>query len=226
MTVNYGVTGADRKALVLAISQLLDKPVFYMGTPTFKYIVGGCVVDRDGTLTCPIKDTHATVSRTASWLIDSLKERGFTPIADSGNRLVIEMPMDGFSEQAMDNLKKIISSKEALFKKALGADSLPVKVDGDKLCFPWFTLTDADGESNAYMHFVTSICKMAKTSKRITSKEKPLENDKFTMRLFLVRLGFVGNEYKQARKILLRNLLGNSSWKNGQPQRRKEVGET
>jgi len=41
-----------------------------------------------------------------------------------------------------------------------------------------------------------------------------LENDKFAMRIFLVRLGFVGDEYKTARKILLRNLSGNSSWKH------------
>ena len=35
------------------------------------------------------------------------------------------------------------------------------------------------------------------------------------MRLFLVQLGFIGDEYKVARKILLKNLSGNSSWKAG-----------
>ena len=49
----------------------------------------------------------------------------------------------------------------------------------------------------------------------VSETEKPQENLKYTMRLFLVRLGFVGEEYKQARKILLRNLSGNCSWKSG-----------
>ena len=40
------------------------------------------------------------------------------------------------------------------------------------------------------------------------------------MRVFLIRLGFIGDEYKSARKILLRNLAGNSSWKHGTPPER------
>ena len=61
---------------------------------------------------------------------------------------------------------------------------------------------------------------MAKTQKRVTATEKPAENEKLAMRLFLVRLGFIGDEYKTARKILLRNLAGNSSWKSGhKPER-------
>lgn len=47
---------------------------------------------------------------------------------------------------------------------------------------------------------------------------------KYAMRLFLVRLGFVGDECKQARKILLRNLSGNCSWKAGHaPEKVKEA---
>ena len=45
--------------------------------------------------------------------------------------------------------------------------------------------------------------------------------EKYAFRCFLLRLGFIGNEYKAERKILLKNLSGNSSWKNGAPE--KEV---
>ncbi|MDR1630468.1 MAG: hypothetical protein LBS36_09695, partial [Oscillospiraceae bacterium] len=58
---------------------------------------------------------------------------------------------------------------------------------------------------------------------RVTAKERAIENDKFTMRLFLIRLGFVGKEYKAARRILLRNLTGNPSFKNGQRSQNDEV---
>ena len=43
------------------------------------------------------------------------------------------------------------------------------------------------------------------------------------MRIFLIRLGFVGDDYKKARKILLRNLSGNSSWKSGHRPNRAEA---
>ena len=46
------------------------------------------------------------------------------------------------------------------------------------------------------------------------------------MRIFLIRLGFVGDDYKKARKILLRNLSGNSSWKSGhRPERTEATAE-
>ena len=74
---------------------------------------------------------------------------------------------------------------------------------------------DIDGESEAYTSLAEALFKMAKNQKRVTAKECSTENEKFTMRLFLIRLGFIGDEYKTARKILLRNLAGNSSWKSG-----------
>ena len=132
-----------------------------------------------------------------------------------GDRLTIGVP--DMSLAAISSLGKIVDSKEALFKKALGADSLPVVQDGNRTLFPWFTLTGEDGEIDAYSLFIAALCRMAKTQRRVTAKEREVGNEKFAMRIFLVRLGFVGPEYKQARKILLRNLTGNSSWKNGPP---------
>jgi hypothetical protein len=38
-------------------------------------------------------------------------------------------------------------------------------------------------------------------------------NEKYTFRCFLLRLGFIGPEYKDERKILLRNLSGSSAYK-------------
>ena len=61
--------------------------------------------------------------------------------------------------------------------------------------------------------------------KRVTAKEKPVENEKFAFRVFLIRLGFVGDEYKVARKILLNNLSGNSAFKNGMPSKEVAVDE-
>jgi len=146
-------------------------------------------------------------------------ESGGTSEADpeDSDKLNIEMPLDGFDPESLDRLRKIVASKETLLKKAFGADDVPVKVVQDKVRFPWFTITGAEGEIDSYLRFITALCKMARESKRITAKEKLTENEKFDMRIFLIRLGFVGSEFKTARKILMRNLSGNSAWKAGQP---------
>lgn len=227
MDVKYNVTGSKRKALVGAISEILGREIIYNGVPTFAYTVSNYLIDKDGTLSCPGDNDREEVKR----LLDSLKERGYIPEAvereDSENpdKLSIQMPKADFTEEALLNLKKIIASKETLIKKALGADNLPVNIIGDTLNFPWFTLNGSVGEYDTYTLFIVSLCQMAKTQKRITAKEKELENDKFTMRLFLIRLGFVGPKYKIARTILLKNLTGNGSFKNGQRPNKTVIAE-
>ncbi len=56
---------------------------------------------------------------------------------------------------------------------------------------------------------------MAKDAKRVTAKEKETDNDKYAFRCFLLRLGFIGDEYKSDRKVLLKNLTGSSAFKSG-----------
>lgn len=83
-----------------------------------------------------------------------------------------------------------------------------------------FTPEDTE-EVKAYTHFIAALGKMSRDLKRISATEKEVDNEKYAFRCFLLRLGFIGNEYKAERKILLKNLSGNSSWKNGAPE--KEV---
>ena len=238
---NYNLHGSDRKPLVEAISQILDKPAVYQGAPSFSYIIDDYTVDRNGVLSHG-SDIHPDF---AAVLVSDLQERGFEaervaidnmaeasdadenvpdtePNTDAPGILTIEIPDTGFTPEMRENLKKIVASKATLLKQALETDDLSiVELDG-KITFPWFTLHGIDGEADAYNRLIIAICKMAKTQKRVTAVEKPIENAKFTMRLFLIRLGFIGNEYKTARKILLRNLTGNSSWKSGHRPERNE----
>ena len=53
MKLHYNVTGPERKSLVAAISQELNAPIHYHGTPTFAYEVGGYHIDQTGTVTGP-----------------------------------------------------------------------------------------------------------------------------------------------------------------------------
>lgn len=67
-----------------------------------------------------------------------------------------------------------------------------------------------------YLHFVHALCEMACNQKRISVQEREVENEKYAFRCFLLRLGFIGEEYKVERKILLKNLTGSSAFKNGE----------
>lgn len=232
MRINYNVTGSKRKELVQAVADFLAVHPVYLGAPTFAYKVGSCQVDIHGVLTIP--DTGGEVTAV---LLDTLKQRGFEPFHDeepastvetapTGTEdysYIVEIPKNGFTPEAEDNLAKIIASKATLLKKALGTDTLEVIQTETTLKFPWFPLHNLDGEADAYNRLITAICKMAKKQRRVTAVERPTDNEKFTMRLFLIRLGFIGDDFKKARKILLRNLSGNSSWKSGHRPERTEA---
>lgn len=135
------------------------------------------------------------------------------------DRLTIEVPLKGFTPERLENLTKLVNAKAALLKTALGVGELPIKMTEETLQFPWFSVSiDAD-HSAAYSALISLLCKTALAKKRVTAKEKDAEgNPKYAMRCFLLSLGFIGGEYKAARKILLSRLEGNSSWKNGKSE--------
>lgn len=135
------------------------------------------------------------------------------PEATEPKKIVIELPGSYLDEAELGRVRAIVASKASVLKKALEADDLSIERKEDKICFPWFTDHGIDGEAKAYMQLISGIAKRAKMLTRVTSTESPSDNDKFTMRLFLVSLNFKGAEYAFARKFLLRNLTGNSSWR-------------
>ena len=126
----------------------------------------------------------------------------------------IELPEETLQDTARANLNRIIESKGALLKKALGADALSYEVTDGKVRFPWFHIFGSLEEVTAYTQLITALVEMAKNSKRITAKERTVENEKYAFRCFLLRLGFIGDEYKASRKILLKNLDGNSAFRD------------
>lgn len=236
MRINYNVTGADRKALVRAMVEFLGEPPVYQGAPSFAYAVGSYIVDKDGVVSVPDDASPEDLRK----LVDALREKGFQPVepaeqstaaADSNPAqaddedlrfLIIKVPRDGFTPETEENLRRIIASKAPLLKKTLETESLDLVFTDNAIRFQWFTLHGIDGEADAYNRLVTAMCKMAKEQKRVVAKECATDNEKFAMRLFLIRLGFIGDEYKTARRILLRNLTGNSSWRSGHRPERAE----
>jgi len=112
------------------------------------------------------------------------------------DRLTIEMPLDGFTPEKLDNLAKMVNAKALLLKAALGTDELPIIQTADTLKFPWFKGPIDAEHTEAYAALVSLLCKAAIEKKRVTAKGKDeVDNPKYAMRCFLLSLGFIGDAY-------------------------------
>ena len=56
---------------------------------------------------------------------------------------------------------------------------------------------------------------MAKEVKYASAKPQQNENPKYAMRTWLLRMGFIGEEFKTARDLLTRRLSGDTAFRNG-----------
>ena len=223
MIKHFNVSGDTKKKLVKLISSHLGIESKYLGVPSCAYSIGAYTVNKDGSLSWDEDD-----ERTAG-LLEAIKAEGFTTTEDEEteeevlveeeneeeaevNRLCISFPKSMYEKHTLENLKNLVESKGALMKKAFRTESLEIVEDDEKVSFPWFELIDSD-HFNAYTQFITAITKMAKEQKRILGREREVENEKYAFRCFLLRLGFIGDEYKLTRKILLENLEGSAAFK-------------
>ena len=199
MIIHYRASGKDRKKLAEIVAKEIGVDAIYQGAPTFSYQMDYFTVDREGALVFDDEQAGDESER----VLDRIAAAGFTP--DEGEDemeektgLAIQMPaMTG------DEISR------------LEADSLAVGDKDGKLDFAWFKADAEPDEVKAYMDLVTALCEMAKKATRVTGKDKPVENEKYAFRCFLLRLGFIGDEYKASRKVLLKNFSGSSAFKNG-----------
>ncbi len=203
MVIKYNVTGAERKRLVAALSNLMGVKAKYLGMPSMAYEVSDFIIDKNGNLELSDKANRTEIERVARHLAS--EEFGLT----------VSMPRSNFSEGALENLQALVEAKGELIRHALDVEELPIEISEDEVSFPWFEELPTPEEIKAYTHFISALSEMAINQKRITVKEKEVENEKYAFRCFLLRLGFIGKDYKDERKILLRNLTGSSAFKGG-----------
>ena len=147
--VRFELSERSRKELVKDISEILSEKAEYMRMPTCAYRIGGYTIAKDGTLTWGADVTDAEVLLQAltarGWnyaiVIDTaateetqpeypstdeempVPEVETAPDADTYD-FCIELPEEALPDAARANLDRIIESKGALLKKALGTDTL------------------------------------------------------------------------------------------------------
>lgn len=79
--------------------------------------------------------------------------------------------------------------------------------------FCFFNATLDTDKIFAYTTLAIKINEIALSLKHTNFKQNQTENEAYTMRCFLLRLGFIGDKYKSSRKILLSKLEGNKAHK-------------
>lgn len=215
--ITYEIKGASRKELSQAMSEVLNTKAVYNGVPSCAYEIGGLLLDREGSIILP----HTMTEKEISDLVTSLKERGFIATnygEDAFDGYEVSMPRDMFTDKALGNLRKIVNAKGELIGKAIGTQDLRIIESDVKVNFPWYPMTEDSEEVKYYLQFTESLCKMAMERSRVTSEPKKSENEKYDFRCFLLRLGFIGEEYKAFRKFMMRNLTGNAAFKKGKKE--------
>ena len=217
MIIAFGLTGNERKKLAWAVAMIIGTTAEYQYMPTCAYKIGECyTVTKAGDL----EISDQADRKETEQLLAELANQGYV-VPDTSEPeskgLTVQMPADFFTEHTLGNLRQICENKAALFQTAFQTDSLDIIPSDEKVEFPWF-MVEQDGDADAYCTFISMLCEFAKNQSRINRKPDTSDNPKYTMRCFLIRLGMVGAEFKTARKVILRNLTGNSAF--------RKVGDT
>ena len=220
MVLHFNVKGESRKAMVTAIEKEIGGKARYLGVPSCAYEIGNYTVGRNGELEFGDFDDIDEVAP----IVDAcVMATGITPAEWEGNKDAEETETEGameltvtipFTKVNVGNLTSLLEAKGSLIKDALGITDLRFEMNEDSVSFPWFSKVEPE-EAMAYTKFITAICEMTMKQKRITAKPKENENEKYAFRCFLLRLGFIGDEYKADRKLLLSKLNGSSAFKSG-----------
>ena len=71
------------------------------------------------------------------------------------------------------------------------------------------------GQLKSYIQLCLALSQMAKSLKSASPKPQQTDNPKYAMRTWLLRLGFIGEEFATARDLLTRRLAGNAAFRNG-----------
>lgn len=136
MTLNYNVTGEDRKRLVETMAKILDCEPRYQGVPTFGYDVDYFHIDRTGTVTF---DDNAD-SEEVENLVEQLKEAGFTAEGYEAERsgseeenemteINVVVPTTDLTAPQLRNIVYLAHAKQYLLNKVFGQESWSIDDD-------------------------------------------------------------------------------------------------
>lgn len=213
ITFRMQLEGKDRKDIAETMALAVETVAKYEGPPNFTYEAFGWRVDRDGVLCSPDMD-DGRLAQAAS-IAAALRDAG---ISARGTMIVYVF---GLPQHVTVNISNILRSKASLMQQAFQCDQDEPFERGEHAVRLAFLPATLDPDTLlAYLLFVIKLVHLASKLTRVTAKERDTSNFRYAFRCFLLRLGFIGDEYKQARKLLLQHLDGDGSWRDVRPNAR------
>lgn len=225
-TIICQAQGPRRKELVNAISEFTGMKSKYLKVPSCAYQIGELKVNKEGNIELPDNADEGFMRRLKS----ELAKRGFLtepkielsedapkeasqPAEARPTSLVVDIAKESMNDKAISNLTNLLSSKKQLICHALGITDITFTTTDEIIRFAWFENVTLE-EAHTYTLFISKLCELARQLKRVTGKERSVPNEKYAFRCFLLRLGFIGKEYKADRKILLQKLKGSAAFRD------------
>ena len=113
-----------------------------------------------------------------------------------------------------------LRSRDA-FKRLKG-----ISFDDEKITLDGFGEVKDAEHLQTFMKLAAAMNKMALTQKRVHAKDVDDANEKYALRIWLIRLGMKGNEYKADRKRLMENLSGHTAFRKEEDKARWTARQT
>lgn len=229
----------NRKEVVKAVAEILNTPSKYLGVPSCNFQVGNCIIDRAGTVetddektaeivlsgliergfvNAPETDENKLLVRFPMVGMTALNLKNLIFLIHSRQYLInqsvgeknFSIP-DGLVEELEGNGEVTAEAFEDSFR-AYEEDIKGIKIADGNLTFR-FPYTEDAVRAKAYTDLASAMVRQAKEQKRIDAEERIEENEKYYMRIWLLRIGFGGKEMKDSRNVLMENLKGHSAFR-------------
>ena len=237
---------ANRKDVVKAVSGILGQPAKYMGVPTCSYQIGNCTIDKSGavvtedektaelvtaglteqgfigspepemnktTVSLPMKDMTAEGLKNLIFLTRSKQYLIGRAFAEDVFRIPTAL-VEALGSAEVSDTETFLQAFQSHAEECRG-----ISFQDGTVTFTLPTISDPD-MIKAFTHLAAAMVQQAKEQKRISPKETIEENEKYYMRIWLLRLGFGGAEGKEIRDLLLKNLKGNSAFRTEENKQR------
>ena len=237
---------ANRKDVVKAVSGILEQPAKYMGVPTCNYQIGNCTIDKSGavetedektaelvtaglteqgfigepqpemnktTVSLPMKDMTAEGLRNLVFLTRSKQYLIGRAFAEDVFRVPTAL-VEALGSAEVSDTEAFLQTFQSHAEECRG-----ISFQEGMVIFTLPAINDPD-MIKAFTHLAAAMVQQAREQKRISPKETIEENEKYYMRIWLLRLGFGGRDGKEMRDLLLKNLKGNSAFRTEENKQR------
>lgn len=246
--MRFETTAENRKTVVQAISELTGTRSTYMGPPTFAYQIGAFVVDRDGFVETEHEEEGVKILQGLMERGLAREEPGVdivevnVPLDGMGSANLANLIFLIHSKQYLMNRSlgaEIFEIPKTLVDALAGAemedtdtfysffhqygqDCKGIAFADQNAAFP-FPMELGGEKLRAFTELAAMMVKHAREKKRINHKETIEENEKYYMRVWLLRLGFGGAGGKETRKVLLADLKGHSAFRTEEEVERAKI---